>query len=271
MAVVGKSLSWRNSDIESARDSAAALSEFDEPMMVFDPDTGDQAYPETSSMVAEKEPRGRQERLEKKAHLFVDYEVIRYVSLAVTLQGFGWLWRLRPSKMSETQLQQLFRWSCPGEHFDAFLSHTWWTPGHRKYLSLLLKTYWHYALLTWFAAAFLIVALCKLELLPMPFTFTVSFGPYDGKMPSAPWVTVFSFALAMCALFSAPNSPCSPHYKCFYDVACIHQTDQTQRDRGIYGIGGFLSVAKQLRILWSPEYLSRMWYLGSMMYFDCFP
>lgn len=35
-----------------------------------------------------------------------------------------------------------------------------------------------------------------------------------------------------------------------------HQ-DPAQRERGIYGIGGFLAVTKEMRILWSPPYLSR--------------
>ena len=29
-------------------------------------------------------------------------------------------------------------------------------------------------------------------------------------------------------------------------------------ERGIYGLGGFLKVAKELRVLWSPPYLSRL-------------
>ena len=29
--------------------------------------------------------------------------------------------------------------------------------------------------------------------------------------------------------------------------------------RGIHGIGGFLLVSKELRIIWSPVYLTRLW------------
>ncbi|CAE7807455.1 unnamed protein product [Symbiodinium sp. CCMP2592] len=39
----------------------------------------------------------------------------------------------------------------------------------------------------------------------------------------------------------------------------IHQTDPTLMERGIYGLGGFLKVSKELRVLWSPPYLSRLW------------
>ena len=46
---------------------------------------------------------------------------------------------------------------------------------------------------------------------------------------------------------------------CFVDVACIHQADEDLMRRGIQSIGGFLSVSRELRILWSPVYLSRLW------------
>lgn len=41
-------------------------------------------------------------------------------------------------------------------------------------------------------------------------------------------------------------------------VVSIHQTDAVLMERGIYGLGGFLKVAKELRVLWSPPYLSRL-------------
>eukprot|EP00438_Fugacium_kawagutii_P029407 Skav223388 [mRNA] locus=scaffold2634:402611:404898:- [translate_table: standard] len=46
---------------------------------------------------------------------------------------------------------------------------------------------------------------------------------------------------------------------CFLDVACIHQTDKELMTRGIYGLGGFLRQSEELRVLWSPPYLSRLW------------
>ena len=41
-------------------------------------------------------------------------------------------------------------------------------------------------------------------------------------------------------------------------MVSIHQTDPQLMERGIYGLGGFLKVAKELRVLWSPPYLSRL-------------
>ena len=44
----------------------------------------------------------------------------------------------------------------------------------------------------------------------------------------------------------------------FLDVACIHQTDHELMERGVYGLGAFLKRSKELRILWSPPYLTRL-------------
>ena len=40
------------------------------------------------------------------------------------------------------------------------------------------------------------------------------------------------------------------------DAVCVDQTDGEMKERGIYGIGGWLSVSRELRILWSPPYFS---------------
>ena len=45
---------------------------------------------------------------------------------------------------------------------------------------------------------------------------------------------------------------------CFLDVVSINQVDPELMDRGIYGLGGFLAASSELRILWSPPYLSRL-------------
>eukprot|EP00913_Durusdinium_trenchii_P021170 g19891.t1 len=55
-----------------------------------------------------------------------------------------------------------------------------------------------------------------------------------------------------------PNSV-SRSEVCFLDVVSIHQTDAQLMERGIYGLGGFLKVAKDPELLWSPPYLSRLW------------
>lgn len=54
----------------------------------------------------------------------------------------------------------------------------------------------------------------------------------------------------------------------FIDVASIHQVDEDMKERGIYGLGGFLKASKELRILWSPPYLSRRLSLEYLILFE---
>lgn len=46
---------------------------------------------------------------------------------------------------------------------------------------------------------------------------------------------------------------------CFVDVVSIDQADPQLTRLGVYGLAGFLSRSKELRVLWSPPYLSRLW------------
>ena len=46
---------------------------------------------------------------------------------------------------------------------------------------------------------------------------------------------------------------------CFLDAACICQTDDLLMQKGIYNIGGCLSVSTNLHVLLSRHYFSRLW------------
>ena len=50
-------------------------------------------------------------------------------------------------------------------------------------------------------------------------------------------------------LFLSLPELCVASPTCFLDVVSIHQTDSDLMERGIYGLGGFLKVSKQLRAL----------------------
>ena len=131
--------------------------------------------------------------------------------------------------------------------FDTFLSHTWLTAGRWKVLTLLLRSGWHMMLLGWVLGVTIAVVLCILDVLPM-----ISL-----------WTFIFGIPAAFLGLFGSlyiPNQ-ISRSQICFLDVVSIHQTDAGLMERGIYGLGGFLKVAKELRVLWSRPYLSRLWCL----------
>ncbi|CAE7236237.1 unnamed protein product [Symbiodinium necroappetens] len=199
-------------------------------------------------------------RLEKLQQLEVDTELVRGVPLQVTLRNFGKMWRVSPLSLSEEARNTLYRKSVHIDSFDVFLSHTWHTKGRWKVLSLLLQSGLRLALLAWAACVAVMFVLSSNCLLPLPFEFISRFG--DGaKLSCGPWCLLGSFIGHGAGLMLAPYAPtfCSQAPMCFLDVASINQTDKELMERGVYGIGGFLCKSKELRVLWSCPYFTRLW------------
>ena len=62
--------------------------------------------------------------------------------------------------------------------------------------------------------------------------------------------------------FSGRFRGVASHFCLFSGRNAAFRGCQELMERGIYGLGGFLSVSKELRVLWSTPYLSRLWLLG---------
>ncbi|CAE7205210.1 unnamed protein product, partial [Symbiodinium sp. CCMP2592] len=228
--------------------SLIGLADADEPMCTFDcdadvvdgepmnenPDSfGGELHGAriaTESLMVRREPRRLHSRLEQNAQLALDDEIVRAVPLADTLRALGYLWRLQPNKMSQDQLLQLYQYSKKASSFDAFVSHTWWTPGYQKFVSLLLRFYWHYAVVAAIATSVVIMIMYRLDILPMPLRFASQYTLFLRVIPCGPWGTLFAFVVSLLALLCAPFLPCTS-FDIFYDVACIHQTDPVMRER----------------------------------------
>ena len=106
----------------------------------------------------------------------------------------------------------------------------------------------------------LAVVLCHADTLPMPFKYSPDTERFREVCPLGPWVLIFGSFGTVLGLLLSPYCPrCKPNDMCFIDAACVHQTDPNLMKRGIHGIGGFLLVSKELRIIWSPVYLTRLW------------
>eukprot|EP00913_Durusdinium_trenchii_P003683 g3409.t1 len=206
----------------------------------------------------------------------VDTELLRGISLQRALWHGGALFRQSPVDLPDGRRMGLWERGRQVEGFDIFLSHTWQTPGIWKAIALLVHSVWPYALLFWSLSAALAMLLCAYEVLPVvpkkladaPVVAFAKFeelnweerrhGPRGAMDLSPPWVTIFGFfswlALGLYAYLPSLRSDI-----CFLDVVSIHQTDPVLMERGIYGLAGFLRMSKELRVLWSPRYLSRLW------------
>ncbi|CAE7547706.1 unnamed protein product [Symbiodinium natans] len=186
---------------------------------------------------------------------------MRGIPLQKTLWHLGVLWRKSPLALSPEARTGLWKMSAPASTFDIFLSHTWHTPGKWKILSLFFQSGWRFSFLGWFVGASLMLLASTHKLLPL-------FIPYRSNFDGA---TISCGAASRCLLGSllghglglllSPYAPsaCARRPLCFLDVASIHQTDRELMERGIYSIGGFLHVSKELQVLWSAPYLSRLW------------
>ncbi|CAE7568425.1 unnamed protein product [Symbiodinium sp. CCMP2456] len=192
----------------------------------------------------------------------VDEEIVRGISLARTLRGTdaSLHQRYNPSRLSPEDRMAIYNQSIEADHFDVFYSHTWFTAGRWKVLTLMLQFGWQTVLLIWGLAVAVATLLRQIDVLPAPLSFQPDIVDFSDECPLGPWCLLCSFVASLIGLVIAPYG--AGLYKdelCFLDVASIHQTDTDLMERGIYGIGGFLRISHELRILWSPPYLSRLW------------
>ena len=201
------------------------------------------------------------QRLALLGHLEVDAEIARGISLRESLRQGGRLWLTCPAKLDEKSRAALWNRSRPVEHFDLFLSHTWMTAGKWKLLSLLLQSGSHKVLFVWVLGVGATAVLTVLGVLPSPWTVHVHLLDCHLSSAVGPWILLASALATVFGLLAAPYFPNIRRRSdvCFMDVASIHQSDTDLMERGIYGIGGFLNISSELRVLWSAPYLSSSW------------
>eukprot|EP00439_Symbiodinium_sp_Y106_P048821 s2576_g6.t1 len=199
-------------------------------------------------------------KLDEKSRA-ADAEIARGISLRESLRQGGRLWLTCPAKLDEKSRAALWNRSRPVEHFDLFLSHTWMTAGKWKLLSLLLQSGSHKVLFVWVLGVGATAVLTVLGVLPSPWTVHVHLLDCHLSSAVGPWILLASALATVFGLLAAPYFPNIRRRSdvCFMDVASIHQSDTDLMERGIYGIGGFLNISSELRVLWSAPYLSSSW------------
>eukprot|EP00435_Cladocopium_sp_Y103_P019424 s1898_g4.t1 len=210
----------------------------------------------------DRRPSIRLQRLNSMSYFEVDTDIVRGIPLARTLQSNGWLWKTSPIDMEEAVRQRLWGNSRPTESFGLFLSHTWHAPGSWKVLSLRLQFGWHFVILAWLLTMSLVVLLGSLRVLPMPTTLQQDLLGFHMECPAGPWAFISSCVVIFVTIYCWPSLVgCFQHPTCFFDVVSISQSDKELQVRGIYGLGGFLKISKELLVLLHPAYLSRLWCL----------
>ncbi|CAE7661390.1 tktB, partial [Symbiodinium sp. CCMP2456] len=192
--------------------------------------------------------------------LSVDPTLLRGISLRKSLRKLGRIWMTKPSQLTATDHQVLSGASVKVDRFDVFISHTWETSAKLKIWALTLQTGWRCIVVSWLVFNLLAAFLCINGSLPYlnPYWFTQ--GSWSGWVVMSPWMRlagILSFAVGLAVAAYWPNWPRSD--LAFVDVVSIDQADPSMTQRGVYGLGGFLALSRELMVLWSPPLFTRLW------------
>lgn len=187
----------------------------------------------------------------------LDPSLLRGISLHRSLRDPGRVWKTAPSKLREVDHAFLSRRVTQVDGFDVFLSHTWQTSGRLKVWALLLRTGWPCILILWCFFTVTAALLYAAELLPYHTWYYDTSYNFAGWVPHGLWMRAAGILAFLMGLAVAPYR-CSSEI-CFVDVVSINQADPQLTRLGVYGLAGFLSKSKELRVLWSPPLLSRLW------------
>eukprot|EP00438_Fugacium_kawagutii_P016736 Skav205935 [mRNA] locus=scaffold2739:211186:212433:- [translate_table: standard] len=122
----------------------------------------------------------------------------------------------------------------------------------------MLQTGWLHGMFGWTIALAVMLCLRGFEIISDPWKTLIFPGGQPWSIPLNPWTTVASELGLLIGIYFSPYLPFKTQ-TCFFDVACIHQGQSDMFERGIYGIGGCLAVAKELRVLYTSRYLSSLW------------
>jgi len=178
----------------------------------------------------------------------VDTEIVRGISLRQTLRQANAIWLRPPDTLPEEERAKLYERSHPVQHFDIFLSHTWSTDGKWKAFALLFRTGWPVMLLLNALSVCMTMMLCVTRLLPMTFDYEPPVVDFTGSSKLGGWLIPASMLGSFLGLLLSPFLPSSSGNSCFLDVVSVHQSDQQLNERGIYGIGGFLAVSREMQV-----------------------
>eukprot|EP00438_Fugacium_kawagutii_P033487 Skav230640 [mRNA] locus=scaffold1673:391391:392947:+ [translate_table: standard] len=207
------------------------------------------ASPRRSSVRFTKMITGRQ--------MEIDPEFTRGIALHRALRHRE-LWTSPEEIRRKNQASKVWNLSKKVSKFDIFLSHTWRTKGRWKVLALMLQTGWLHGMLGWSIGLAVMLCLRRFDIVTDPWKITLVVGGQALSTPLNLWTIVVAQLALLTGVYFSPYLPFNTQM-CYFDVACVHQGQSEMFERGIYSIGGCLSVAEELRVLYTSEYFSSLW------------
>eukprot|EP00929_Paragymnodinium_shiwhaense_P110286 TRINITY_DN7717_c0_g1_i1.p1 TRINITY_DN7717_c0_g1~~TRINITY_DN7717_c0_g1_i1.p1 ORF type:complete len:639 (-),score=34.04 TRINITY_DN7717_c0_g1_i1:612-2528(-) len=178
-------------------------------------------------------------------------ETCRATSYMHVLRSFGQIFRHSEGNECTYQLSR-----CVHE-IDAFISHNWSAPALSKFLVLCLHFNIRFATVCTFVSAAIICVATACGLLPVFDVQGAAEGHRTGVLAKVVCPIVF-----VCSL-------CGKHelYRClgisgdrvFLDKICIHQTDPVLKRDGIESLPAFIERSTKIVVLYTNEYIQRLW------------
>lgn len=174
----------------------------------------------------------------------VDPELLRGIPLDLCLSG--WARHFRPPDPGMFKVDHsVYHLSKQTEHFDEFLSHDWETSRWYKFCAMLVIYNSRAAFLSSLVASVSVGSLRAMQVLPNELWTQLA--------------TLTVFPLVLCFWQRIRRLIAKPKVV-FLDKLCIAH-DEELKQKGIFGLAGFLDHSRQLTIFWSYRYFSRLWYL----------
>jgi len=180
----------------------------------------------------------------------LDPELLRAVPLQVCLQGSGKHWKrsLKSTNGASAGVNS-FGLSRRTEQIDYFFSHDWETSRFLKWLTLLVMFNSPAAAISLLIVTGLISTCAALG----------GEGVPQWLLPCLPLFPMLTYAVILIFWQKIRSRWKEPMV--FLDRLCIAQHDMALKEQGIRGLGCFLSKSRNLTILWSGRYFSRLWCL----------
>lgn len=190
------------------------------------------------------------------------------------LLGRWRLWRYGIDGLSDADKRRLHAISERSTEIDVFISHSWNTNGLLKILHLQLRWCWLGAVTCASVGAAVLGLLQYYSMLPqasLDWSFSLfSRGDFDAGRPDSAqhatvWLPMYRFVtpliLAVAGLLLQPMLPkrWQRDLVFFLDAVSICQHDEQEKRRGIQSLEMVLVNSKSMQVLWSDDYLTRLW------------
>eukprot|EP00435_Cladocopium_sp_Y103_P017076 s1122_g4.t1 len=148
------------------------------------------------------------------------------------------------------------------KEIDYFISHCWQDGRFAKTVALLIHSNLWTAIFVSTVVAFVMSALTRVKLLP-----AVRPAPEDNAhFPWALCIGMLTFFLVLCTWHQPRALLCklmrrshAATYTYFLDKFCVHQGNLTLKQQGVRSFAAFVAASKNLLLLWSPQYFTRLW------------